>query len=478
MPTLFPLIVFFVIYGGKYFLFYFFFFGRVVVVVARYHMGKNGKPAVCRASVKACPVGGDEVHAGSKAELMDKISANSMGGALKSTGKNDKKPNVRMTPIRKAHKLFKRSKIPGNVLLNGRELSVARAQVLNDFHNQMAEITRLRGAAGLVSDDKTRTNAAMRRLNKLSEYFMSRDNSEGIKKLKGAVLASARSFNVGGRKITVNDALRLHANKQAWADANKSTKEELTRLAQDSSVAAGTYQFDGVKVTVTDGHLNNTVLKTLDEDTIRAISKPYSTIDINLAKQKLTPEQLDSVLTYSQVSEVFDSRPEMSRTLPTFDAAGSAKGESAVEKFNSLGVSYGNHVHRMQYLNGGGKTTIDNDLKVITSVVKEDSAKVNEKRYSETGKRSNMVYAGRRMDSGVLVSARNSIDRKLAEQNFDEATIRSISVQTPRVDPKLAAKYLSPEQYKKLFSSRKVSMLEERYNGKKLQAKFGAVNPD
>lgn len=50
--------------------------------MAKYHIDINGKPAVCRASERACPLGGDEVHFSSQAEaqaFVDKMHAIQFG---------------------------------------------------------------------------------------------------------------------------------------------------------------------------------------------------------------------------------------------------------------------------------------------------------------------------------------------------------------------------------------------------------------
>lgn len=50
--------------------------------MAKYHINKNGKPAICRASKQPCPLGGDEVHFSSKEEAqayVDKVNAEEHG---------------------------------------------------------------------------------------------------------------------------------------------------------------------------------------------------------------------------------------------------------------------------------------------------------------------------------------------------------------------------------------------------------------
>lgn len=89
--------------------------------MAKYHIGSNGKPTVCRARARACPIGGDEVHGDTITEIEQKIAAINTGKLLASsrkkgvvvTGKpvepetsvdnepQSRKPRARKTPQKK-----------------------------------------------------------------------------------------------------------------------------------------------------------------------------------------------------------------------------------------------------------------------------------------------------------------------------------------------------------------------------------------
>lgn len=442
--------------------------------MAKYHVGRNGKPALCPAK-KQCRLkdanGNTPPHYSSLEAATIASQSEGMKSALKSR-------SSARTSIKNDNIAY--GDTPGVVQVYGKTYNEAHAKSLVDARKTLGKFIQVRAFAGDLSENINRTSAAVKRMNKLGDFAMARGDKHAMEKLEGAVLADKMHFRTeDGTVVHVNEALTASANYKAWDDGNKQATAELTKLAQDSSIEAGAYKFNGVTVKVTDGEVNRDYQKTLNEDTLRAISEVKSSPDINLAKSNLSPERLNQVLSFETVAEVMDGRMEESRSAGVSAYNPKVEGETAQEKFNSVGASYGEYVKTMQSTLGA-KSAVKSTRDNVTKIVKAEANAMNEKMVAEsTGNKyawsmeektesgaRNIVFGGRKLDTGILVSGRNKLSRD-AKDILTKEEYEAICVQKPTISKEKAQEHLSPEQFNKLFSARKVSLQEARYSAPK-----------
>ena len=350
-----------------------------------------------------------------------------------------------------------------------------------DSRKTLGKFIQMRAFSGDLFENIDRTRVAVKRMNKLGDFALARGDKYAMEKLEGAVLADKMHFKQqDGTIVSVNDALRASADYKTWDDGNKLATERLSALAQDPEIEPGQYKFDGVSVTVKDGEINKKFAKELDDETLSAISEVRFTPDINLAKSNLSPERLNQVLSFETVAEVMDGRMDENRSKGVKSYEPNDSGETKQEQFNNIASSYGGHVKDMQTNFNSGKTAIKTQRDNVTKIVKEEADSINEKlvQNSEPNKfgysveektgsgARNVVFGGRKLDTGILVSGRNRLSRDTKDILSPEE-LDAISAKKPVISKEKAQEVLSAEQFGKLFGARKVSLRESPYRAKK-----------
>lgn len=440
--------------------------------MAKYHIGKNGKPARCSAKPGNCPRGSESSHYSSPEAAAIAAEKHGMKYALRS--KYSKRTSIKTDNISETG-------VPGKVAVFGKVYNEHQAQALVDSRKTLGKFIQVRAFSGDLSENINRTSAAVKRMNKLGDFAMARGDKYAMEKLEGAVLADKMHFKQkDGTIVSVNDALRASADYKTWDDGNKLATARLSALAQDPEIEPGAYKYEGVSVTVKDGEINENYAKELDDETLAAISEVKSTPDINLAKSNLSPERLNQVLSFETVAEVMDGRMDENRSAGVKPYEPNDSGESKQEQFHNIASSYGGYVKEMQTNFNSGKTAIKTQRDNVTKIVKEEADSINEKlvQNSEPNKfgysveektgsgARNIVFGGRKMDTGILVSGRNRLSRDTKDILSPEE-LDAISVKKPVISKEKAQEVLNAEQFGKLFSARKVSLREASYRAKK-----------
>lgn len=440
--------------------------------MAKYHVGINGKPARCTAKPGRCPRGSEDSHYSTLESASIASEKKGMKTALKS--RESKRTSIKTDNVSETG-------VPGKVAVFGKTYTEHQAKALVDSRKTLGKFIQMRAFSGDLSENIDRTRVAVKRMNKLGDFALARGDKYAMEKLEGAVLADKMHFKQqDGTIVSVNDALRASADYKTWDDGNKLATERLSALAQDPEIEPGQYKFDGVSVTVKDGEINKKFAKELDDETLSAISEVRSTPDINLAKSNLSPERLNQVLSFETVAEVMDGRMDENRSKGVKSYEPNDSGETKQEQFNNIASSYGGHVKDMQTNFNSGKTAIKTQRDNVTKIVKEEADSINEKlvQNSEPNKfgysveektgsgARNVVFGGRKLDTGILVSGRNRLSRD-ARDILSPEELDAISAKKPVISKEKAQEVLSAEQFGKLFGARKVSLRESPYRAKK-----------
>lgn len=440
----------------------------------KYHISKTGKPAKCVAKPGTCPRGSESDHYSSLEATQLAIAAAGEKAIMTSSRKNVS------TPIKSDEKYGKVG-ISDVFNINGKEISYNRAKELLEARKSIGRVISLRARLGDLAENKERTSAAYRRFQTLVDNAFSRGNEETMEKLQYAKMAD-NSFlrNEKGERVHINEVLQPASDYKRWEDNRDVAERELTKLAQDPTISPGVYNFDGVKVTVQDGAVNEKFLNSLPKDVKSSLYSEKSYIDINKAKSVLNKEEQEKLIGFSMVAEVIDNDQSRS-SLSKFDA--SSEG-TAQERFDKVASSYGSFVREAQE-KVGGKTNLKKKRDEVTDLAKEEASKLNERLRKERMERdfpiygrrpveettgngsSNIVHVGSKHGTGILTSGRNFIDRRAAGAILSPEQIDAISTKTMALDLEKAKSVLSEESYSKLTSGRTIKMGEARITSPK-----------
>lgn len=424
----------------------------------KYHINVNtGKPVSCSATQKACP----REHYATKEAAQMAIAAEGLTQALSSSRKNT-------TPIKNANEYGKVSVFK----VGDRSVTFDRAKELMSVRQSIGRVLTYRAELNDLSEDKKRTSAAYKRFQTLADYSFARGNDEMMKKLQFAQLApSSFLINKDGERVHVDDVLEPANDHKKWEDNRNQAEYALTKLVQDKSIEAKKYSYDGVTVTVKDNQLNEKYAESLPPEVIASISTQKSSIDINKAKEVLTDDERKQLITFTQVAEVIDHRGLKDSKLGNFEIE---KNGSPQEQFDKTAENYGKFVKETQE-KVGGKSALRAKRDEITSYAKAEAEKLNDKyieeyqskpkygRSVEEKTRSgakNIVFPGRKFDTGIMVSARETVNRTKAYEILSPEKIDAISVTNMTIDLEKAKSVLSTEQYEQLTSARTVSLRE------------------
>lgn len=424
----------------------------------KYHINVNtGKPVSCSATQKACP----REHYASKEAAQMAIAAEGLTQTLSSSRKNT-------TPIKNANEYGKVSVFK----VGDRTVSFDKAKELMSVRQSVGRVLTYRAELGDLSEDKKRTSAAYKRFQTLADYSFARGNDEMMQKLQFAQLApSSFLINKDGERIHVDDVLEPANDHKKWEDSRKKAEYALTKLAQNKDIEPKKYSYDGLTVTVKDNQLNEDYAKSLPPEVITSISTQKSSIDINRAKEVLTDDEREQLITFSHVAEVIDHRGLKDSNVGDFQVS---KEGSAQEQFDKTAANYGNLVKETQS-KIGGKSALRAKRDEITTYAKAEAEKLNDKyieeyqskpkygRSIEEKTRSgakNIVFPGRKFDTGIMVSARETVNRTKAYEMLSPEKIDAISVTNMTIDLEKAKSVLSTEQYEQLTSARTVSLRE------------------
>lgn len=438
--------------------------------MAKFHIGRGGKPAVCSAKKGNCPYGGESEHYSTREAA--KVAIESQG--LKHVLNNP--ASKKQTPIKEPEDTT------GKTYSNGKVVLGDKKEFVSDVRDNANRIIRERKNAGDLSENEKRTEVAQRRIAKLVDSSMVRDDKELIAKLQNAVMADNSFFvNKKGQRVHVSDVMQAAADVKVNEDNNEKFKNTISAMAQDPSIPEGVHNFGGVKVEVLGqehNEIDSNYAESLDKETLAKISKPQSYIDINKAKKNLPPEVLDQVLSHQSVANVIDGRANEKETLTRWNKPDTS-GLSAKQAFEETAKNYGQNVLSNQEAMGQSKSALKAQRDEITSLIKAEATEMNDRNreeYRATGIPAgtdtasqtydgtrNIMFPGRKHDSGVLVSERDVIDRKKLEGLVSPDVLEAVSVKRPTIDKERAKKHLPKEEYSKLFSKRAVKVREATY---------------
>lgn len=326
-----------------------------------------------------------------------------------------------------------------------------RESGLNDREQELREeilqrakkIVETRAEHGEVTFDEANPERAQRRLQEALNFAETRGNTNLASKLASAKVLPSGAFQRKSdkRRVNTDAALKAYLTEKE-VDAGRAKIEEQIQARIDSgAIVEGKYMHrdeSGTYSLTVAPSFNQESFDSLDEATRAAISSPKESYSIELAREKLTAEQLEAVTNSQQVMDfVVGKKPEITGVpRPDLSFTGRNPEEVATNSLKSL--------------SGYTRATTDSlGSRADRNSVISDNAEIIK---SAVAKREqNTFVPGRAYGNGALLSSRQVLSPKDLVEHLTPAQLKSITAVSPHPDPQKAQKILPREQYEAIF---------------------------
>lgn len=327
----------------------------------------------------------------------------------------------------------------------------AHEQALRSKTMELAKtIVELRAESGDVTFDDADPVRARRRLAEALEFAQSRSNTNLAGKLSSAKVLPSGAFQRKSDKKRVNTdaALRAHVEEKRIAEGREIIDRAFQTHIDGGKITEGkyTHRDDSGTYSLTVGpKLDQIAYENLDQETREAISSEKPSLSIELAREKLSPEQLREVTNQQQVMDfVVGKEPDVQGVpSPNTNFTGATPNEVATSGLKNLS-SYTQSVER----NFGSKAQRAADKSDAAEIIKSAVA----------DKEQNTFVPGRAYANGALLSSRSVLDPKAVQDQLSPAQIRAITVMRSVPDPEKAKRVLPEKQYKAIFERQTASL--------------------
>lgn len=324
-------------------------------------------------------------------------------------------------------------------------------KVLRERNVELAKkIVHIRAEHGDVTFDDANPERARRRLAEALEFAESRGNTNLVSKLTSAKVLPSGAFQRKSDKKRVNtdSALKSYVAEQEIDGGRAEIQRAIQARIDSGAITEGKYTYrddSGTYSLTVAPSFDEDAYSALDENTKAAIASPRQSFSIELAKEKLTAEQLEAVTNKQQVMDfVVGKRPEITGVpLPKTDFTGRNPKEVAENGLKSLS-SYTSSVEA----NFGSKAE--------RAATRTENAEIIKSAVADRGQ--NTFVPGRAYANGALLSTRTVLVKKSVEEQLTQAQMRSITATSLQPDPAKAKAVLSKEQYTAIFERQTASL--------------------
>lgn len=311
-------------------------------------------------------------------------------------------------------------------------------------------IVELRAENGDVTFDDADPERAKRRLAEALEFAEGRGNTNLVGKLSSAKVLPSGAFQRKSDKKRVNTdaALKAYVAEKEIEEGRELIQRAIQTRIDRGEITEGKYVHrddSGTYSLTVAPAIDQIAYENLDERTKAAISSPRESLSIELAREKLTDEQLKAITNDQQVMDfVVGKKPEITGIpKPGTHFTGKDSDETAVNGLKSLS-SYTQGVER----SFGSKSD--------RAAVKAENAEIIKS--AVANREENTFVPGRAYANGALLSSRRVLVRKAVEETLTVAQMRSITATTLQPDPAKARRVLTPEQYSAIFERQTATM--------------------
>lgn len=306
------------------------------------------------------------------------------------------------------------------------------------------KIVEVRAEHGDVTFDDANPERARRRLSEAIEYAEGRSNTHLVSKLSSAKVLPSGAFQRKSdkRRVNTDSALKSYVAEKE-IEAGRARLQEAIQARVDSGEITGdkyTYRDDSGTYTLSIANkMDEEAFDALPDETKLKMTSQRPSISLDLAKEKLTAEELESITSKQQVMDfVVGKRPEIEGLpKPRTELSGSNSEELAIDGLKGLS-SYTQGVEAVL------------GSKAERAAKKSDDAEIIKSAVAERGQ--NTFVPGRAYANGALISNRTVLQSSaVITENLSPAKLRSITVMSTQIDPEKAKSVLGDERYAEIF---------------------------
>lgn len=293
-------------------------------------------------------------------------------------------------------------------------------------------------------------------LRKAIEKAEKRGNTHLMEKLSQAsvIVYPGKIFPTDKDEHNLTDGLKAIRKSKQWDSDRAKYAQELSKLAQgETGVLGNTYKYSGENIECTmdiKPSFDQAEFDKLSDDFKNAIKSKYvERPDINKLRQ-LTNADAQSELRLSK--EDYNKIVNNSRVVDYVGLSDSIKSSSlSLDNSDTMQDGFDRFVEKTSERKYKDKKTIKQ--------LKEEKESFNndiKKRFSD---RTTNVFIPINNDGrGILVSSRQTVNRKEAESILSDKQLKYIQSGSLVVDEQKAKSILSPERYDEIFSKPKVQL--------------------
>lgn len=414
-----------------------------------YHISPGtGRPNICRADPEkghGCPLREDDgtqaphFHTKDEAKVFYEKKLKDKHGSF--------------STVAKQSKITVATKDSSKVLRQGVKMSDKDAALRDSLKNLTQELITVRAESGVYPLNNGNIEMAKKRLNEAIDFADSRGNTNLMQKLaKADVLPSGAFKTADGSKFTTDDMIDNRIAIKHVEEGREKLVNALTAIASDKTVRAGAYKAENdagkYTVTIKDGAFDQSGFDNLPEDIRQQISSPKESLDINLVRAKIGDEKKAQILSNTQTIDYVIGKPhDVGQDNVIADTSFTKLSVDNQKKFEEGVYAVANFYENSQ--NAFGK---QRDLKAKSTDM------TNDMKAAVSNNKNNTFAPGRARANGAVISYRENLSPKKAQEILSAAELKSVTVTkfTPDIDKARAV--LSPKIFDKIFNARKVEL--------------------
>lgn len=320
------------------------------------------------------------------------------------------------------------------------------------FVKASKNLVEYRSAAGDVVYEDADPERAQKRLMESINFATERGNTHLVSKLTTAKVLASGAFRDGqGRRANVDQFLDMKTQTMKVDDERARLSSKMNSIVSD--VTPGSYKFQNnhvnVSVSVKDGATDQGAFEKLPEDVRRKISSPKSEIDIDLVRQHIPAETRARFMTSTQVADKIIGKPHdvgQDKVNARSEFAGATPDERFQSGVNNLGALYTD----AQTTFGTTQKELKKQADVMSNAMKGVA--------DSTNPHGNTFVPARSQWNGVIITGRENISRKLAQEVLTPEQIKKVSSVKMVPDSEKARKVLSDKDFDSIFNARRMTI--------------------
>lgn len=423
--------------------------------MAKYHVNADtGKIGICRADVKACPVGkagGEHFDNGLDAQKFSDKLRNDKYNPLAGLKKDGVKRDVRSDTVKSRKAVAHNEEIYA-----GQKMTTVEANLRQKIDSMATNFVKLRGEIGDLSIEQGKGDPvrAQESLENAITFAAERQNTNLIEKLaKAKAYPTSVILTSNGEKVYSDQLSDVDRAFKHIEDGRAAIQYQILKASNDAPAGKYISRTDNAVVTVsiTDDDVNDDEFKKLPEDIRKQLSTPYKALSIEAARDYLTDDEFSKVVKETHALDYVNGRPRdigLENVPVRTELVGTNDADKVQNGADSVAEMY--QASRKQF--GGSVKSLKERRNNMAATVKESA--------SLAGSRMdrNIFIPGRSRHNGIIVSGRQMIDTEMAKNVLDAEQLEAITKTTFRPNAKKAKEILSPEVFDKVFNKRKVSI--------------------